>query len=607
MRLTVAQALVRFLASPVQRARRRRAAADRRAASGSSATATSPASGRRCSSRRDAAALLPGPQRAGDGAHRGRLRAAEEPPLHARLHVLDRPRRDEHGHRRGAGDDQPPPRPAAARRRLRHPRVRHRCCRSSRTRRPTPSSASTTRSSRSRATGTGSSAPSSSRRAAARDARADRPGRDRRGDARAARRTSRPRPSTGPRSCSTSASGASAARSPSPRSWRAPPSDPRGARRPLIVAGGGDDLRRGHRRPARARRGDRHRGRRDAGRQGLAAVRPSAGRWARSAPPAPPRQRARPRGRRRARRRHALERLHDGAPLALRARRALHQPQRRPDRRRPSTPGCRCVADARLGLERSPRRSRASTWTTPRNSTWDATSSAPTASATRAAGAGEVIGVVNRVPARATSSSAPPAVMPGDLHKLWRTRDPKGYHVEYGYSTMGYEIAGGLGDQDGRARPRGLRLVGDGSYLMMAQELVTAVAEGIKLTIVLVQNHGFQSIGALSRVGRLAALRHEVPLPRDGRDAPGRPRRQRRQPRRRRARGHHDRGLRGGAARGGRVAAHDGRADHDRPHDRRARLRGLVGRARWPRSPSWSPRRPPASSTSATSAPRSST
>jgi 3D-(3,5/4)-trihydroxycyclohexane-1,2-dione acylhydrolase (decyclizing) len=88
--------------------------------------------------------------------------------------------------------------------------------------------------------------------------------------------------------------------------------------------------------------------------------------------------------------------------------------------------------------------------------------------------------------------------MPGDLHKMWRTRDPKGYQVEYGYSCMGYEIAGGLGVKMADPGREVIVLVGDGSYLMMAQELVTAVQEGIKLVVVLVQNHGFASIGALS-------------------------------------------------------------------------------------------------------------
>jgi len=89
--------------------------------------------------------------------------------------------------------------------------------------------------------------------------------------------------------------------------------------------------------------------------------------------------------------------------------------------------------------------------------------------------------------------------MPGDLHKLWRPgADPKGYHVEYGYSCMGYEIAGGLGVKLADPSREVVVLVGDGSYLMMAQELVTAVQEGVKLTVVLVDNQGFASIGKLS-------------------------------------------------------------------------------------------------------------
>jgi len=97
--------------------------------------------------------------------------------------------------------------------------------------------------------------------------------------------------------------------------------------------------------------------------------------------------------------------------------------------------------------------------------------------------------------------------LPGDLQMLWRAADEKAYHVEYGYSCMGYEIAGALGIKmaamanaaAGREADREVfALVGDGSYLMMAQELVTAVSEGIKLNLVIVQNHGFASIGALS-------------------------------------------------------------------------------------------------------------
>lgn len=110
----------------------------------------------------------------------------------------------------------------------------------------------------------------------------------------------------------------------------------------------------------------------------------------------------------------------------------------------------------------------------------------------------EVIGVVNRVSEPRDVIVNAAGSMPGDLHKLWRTRDPKGYHVEYGYSCMGYEIAGGLGIKLAAPDREVFVMVGDGSYLMMAQEIVTAVQEGIKLNIVLVQNHGFASIGALS-------------------------------------------------------------------------------------------------------------
>jgi 3D-(3,5/4)-trihydroxycyclohexane-1,2-dione acylhydrolase (decyclizing) len=88
--------------------------------------------------------------------------------------------------------------------------------------------------------------------------------------------------------------------------------------------------------------------------------------------------------------------------------------------------------------------------------------------------------------------------MPGDLHKLWRTRDRKGYHVEYGFSCMGYEVAGGIGAKMAEPDRDVFIMVGDGSYLMMATELVTAVQENVKVILVLVQNHGFASIGGLS-------------------------------------------------------------------------------------------------------------
>ena len=106
--------------------------------------------------------------------------------------------------------------------------------------------------------------------------------------------------------------------------------------------------------------------------------------------------------------------------------------------------------------------------------------------------------------------------MPGDLHKLWRTRDPKGYHVEYGYSCMGYEIAGGLGVKMSAPEREVYVLVGDGSYLMLSSEIVTSIQEGLKLTIVLVDNHGFNSIGGLSRSLGLEGFGTQYRYRRDG-------------------------------------------------------------------------------------------
>jgi 3D-(3,5/4)-trihydroxycyclohexane-1,2-dione acylhydrolase (decyclizing) len=110
----------------------------------------------------------------------------------------------------------------------------------------------------------------------------------------------------------------------------------------------------------------------------------------------------------------------------------------------------------------------------------------------------EVIGVVNEACGARDVVVQAAGSMPGDLQLLWRARDPKQYHVEYGYSCMGFEIAGALGIKMADPSREVFALVGDGSYLMMAQEIVTAVSEGVKLIVVLVQNHGFASIGALS-------------------------------------------------------------------------------------------------------------
>lgn len=131
----------------------------------------------------------------------------------------------------------------------------------------------------------------------------------------------------------------------------------------------------------------------------------------------------------------------------------------------------------------------------------------------------EIIGAVNTAMEDPDVLICAAGSLPGDLHKMWRVKDPWGYHVEYAFSCMGYEIAGGLGvkraalaeagvgpDADAAnatgtqvSKPRDVVvMVGDGSYLMMHTELVTAVAEGLKLIVVLIQNHGYASIGALS-------------------------------------------------------------------------------------------------------------
>jgi 3D-(3,5/4)-trihydroxycyclohexane-1,2-dione acylhydrolase (decyclizing) len=88
---------------------------------------------------------------------------------------------------------------------------------------------------------------------------------------------------------------------------------------------------------------------------------------------------------------------------------------------------------------------------------------------------------------------------PGDLHKLWRTRTPNGYHMEYGYSCMGYEIPGAIGAKMADPSREVYVFLGDGTYLMMPTEIVTSIQEGVKIIIVLVDNHGFASIGSLSR------------------------------------------------------------------------------------------------------------
>eukprot|EP00743_Colponemidia_sp_Colp-15_P004080 GILK01004403.1.p1 GENE.GILK01004403.1~~GILK01004403.1.p1 ORF type:complete len:651 (+),score=113.27 GILK01004403.1:55-1953(+) len=112
---------------------------------------------------------------------------------------------------------------------------------------------------------------------------------------------------------------------------------------------------------------------------------------------------------------------------------------------------------------------------------------------------GELIGAVNELSSADAIMVSAAGSVPGDAHKLWRARSTKNYHMEYGYSCMGYEIAGGLGIKMAAPERDVYVVVGDGSFLMMNQEIVTSIQEGFKLIVVLFNNHGFKSIGALSR------------------------------------------------------------------------------------------------------------
>jgi 3D-(3,5/4)-trihydroxycyclohexane-1,2-dione acylhydrolase (decyclizing) len=115
---------------------------------------------------------------------------------------------------------------------------------------------------------------------------------------------------------------------------------------------------------------------------------------------------------------------------------------------------------------------------------------------------GDVIGAVQRSgadsPARDIVVGAA-GTLPAELHKLWRASTPGGYHVEYGYSCMGYEIAGGLGVKMARPDAEVIVMVGDGSYLMMNSEIATSVMLGMKLIIVVLDNRGYGCINRLQQ------------------------------------------------------------------------------------------------------------
>ena len=118
--------------------------------------------------------------------------------------------------------------------------------------------------------------------------------------------------------------------------------------------------------------------------------------------------------------------------------------------------------------------------------------------ATRDVSQPEVIRLVNEAAGEDGVVVAAAGGLPGDLHKIWRASGPHSYHMEYGYSTMGYEVAGGLGVAMAEPDRRVYVMLGDGSYLMLANEIATAYQEGISMTVVILDNHGFRCIRNLS-------------------------------------------------------------------------------------------------------------
>lgn len=96
--------------------------------------------------------------------------------------------------------------------------------------------------------------------------------------------------------------------------------------------------------------------------------------------------------------------------------------------------------------------------------------------------------------------------MPGDLHRLWRPGSTKGYDIEYGNSCMGYEIPGAIGNGLADRSRHVFGLIGDGTFLMLSSEILTAVQEHLKITFVVVDNYGYGSIGALSEVSGAEAF-----------------------------------------------------------------------------------------------------
>ena len=192
----------------------------------------------------------------------------------------------------------------------------------------------------------------------------------------------------------------------------------------------------------------------------------------------------------------------------------------------------------------------------------------------------QVIGAVQRAGEPSDIVVCAAGGLPGELHKLWQASEPGGYHLEYGYSCMGYEIAGGLGVKMARPEREVIVMVGDGSYLMMNSEIATSVMLGQKLTIVVLDNRGFGCIDRLQRATGGRELQQPVRA-RPARDAAAdRFRRPCREPRRDRREGRGPRRARGGARPRPPGLAHERHRHRHRSARRDRGRRPLVGRRR---------------------------
>ena len=129
----------------------------------------------------------------------------------------------------------------------------------------------------------------------------------------------------------------------------------------------------------------------------------------------------------------------------------------------------------------------------------------------------QVIGAVQRAAGPDTVVMCAAGTMPGELHKLWKATRPMSYHMEYGFSCMGYEIAGAMGIKMAEPDRDVVCMLGDGSYMMANSELATAVMMGIKITVVITDNRGFGCINRLQKAHRRGGVQ-QPPRPRGARE-----------------------------------------------------------------------------------------